>query len=281
MNRIFIGIPCWRETAIWDKTLNRCADTPQGRALQKMCDHQGKFKFVLCVKARMNTPFCTNLLAEDFDHMGDAGDWFLLFSDDQILSAEDCEKMIGCAERFGGDIIGGIVTLKDIDRAWILAGNFGDKGDAVYYRRGIEITDEDVLKGRTKPVEWLGGACLIRHGVINAFRPSKNGYLPYWSFDRWPLSYDYRFFERAKRFGFKSLLQCGVLVGHVGIEGSFDGKDWQPARGGEPRIWNFWDSPVIENSEGVFPNQCTYTLDWTPLAQERQRLQHMEGAIIG
>jgi len=283
VNHVFVAVPTWREGSLWDKGKKDFVDTVQAQALKKLCSARtNKTEYTLLIRSRMNTPFATSVLAEHFDRGYPQCDWFLLFSDDQILTGEDCERLIACADRYGADIIGGIVTLKNTDKAWCLAGTFGDGGLAVYYRRGMEITDEDVLSGRTKPVEWLGGACLIRRGVIEKFRPDRNGGLPYWAFDHWAMSYDYRFFERAKAFGLKTLLQCGVLVGHVGEEGTFDGADWQPDEKGTPRTWTFWDSPVIENKDGIFPNQCTRILDDTPKAREQTHFrEHVEGAIVG
>lgn len=201
-----------------------------------------------------NTVLLTNRLAELFDRQRTEFEWFLLTAADQTIEPEDVEKLISAANRFGAQVIGGLTTMREPH--WegnkpnlVVAGNWNPEGGSRagldLWRRGIEITDQDVLKGRCKAVDAFGGGGLYHRSVFEALRPEKNGGLNYFTYDKDYPGYDLRIFERIKEKGFKVLLHCGVIVGHWGFD-----------RKGEEFCWNYWNSPVCKIEEAKRPNRA-------------------------
>lgn len=213
-----------------------------------------KATFQIFQKDGGNTVFLTNRLAELFDEKMTDYEWFLLSAADQTIEPEDVERMIACAERFGAQVIGGLTTLREPH--WegnrpnlVVAGNWnpdgGSRAGLDLWRRGIEITDQDVRVGRCKPVDAFGGGGLYHRSVIEALRPDRNNGLNYFTYDKQYPGYDLRVFERIKEKGFKILLHCGTVVGHWG----FDEK-------GKEFCWNFWNSPDCKIEEASRPNRA-------------------------
>lgn len=269
---VFVAMPVWRETFIKAET-RVCMDGYRNYSRNP----KAKVRFAIQLQGRINAPFAINLLAENFDKHFPNFEWFLHFSDDQTLSIEDVLKLIKTADRFELDIIGGIVIRKEKDNPAILCGNFNAAGTAVtVWRRGIEITDLDVLAGRTKRVDAHGGACLIRRKVIEALRPERNNGLPWFSMDKWPLSYDWRIFQRTKEMGFKCGVRCDVLIGHVGFEGKPNPLTgvWVYDETRKVKIWNFYDSPVFAVGGDQHPDRSgeTFTDDAEAKVEELAEL---------
>ena len=196
----------------------------------------------------INTTFATSSMAQHFldEDIFDAFDWFLWWSSDQTMNPSDVRLLIDCAVRYKLPVIGGLVTLRK-KPAVLLAGTFDPKhpNEVRYFRRGVEVTDADVLAKRTKRLEIIGGGGLIHRSVLEKFRPELNNGLAYFCYDKQSPSYDWRFFQRLKEKGIPVGLQCGVIIHHWGLDEK-----------GEEHGYNYYESPAYNlNSPERFDNK--------------------------
>lgn len=211
-------------------------------------DPNGKYQFVMEEYFGINEPFAYSQLAQNFDRFKPA-QWYLVWSNDQVSDIGDIICLIETAKNRGADVIAGLNVKKlmgdkEVDKQrCLIAGDFDGDEDVLLYRRGFQITDFDVQTGKIMEVDFPGGCAIFSRRAVESLRPCDNDGLAYWCFDKQAPSYDIRVCQRLQKKGFKFLLHCGILWGHVGKAEVRDrsGKT-HPAE----VTYTYWDLPVVK-----------------------------------